>query len=117
LERLGGSRRLCLVNEALAKEYFGGSSPVGRILAQGTKRPPNTEIIGVFADAKYHEVRGTVPRQIFIGMDSHIRNIGGVTVYARIQGDPRQVMAQLRDQVRRIDSNLVVTTCARSTIN
>jgi predicted permease len=105
----GGSRRLCLVNEALVKEYFGGGNPVGRLMAQGTKRPPNTEIIGVFADANYHEVRGAVPRQTFIAMDSHIRNIGSITVYARIQGDPRQVMTQLRGQVRRVDANLVVS--------
>jgi predicted permease len=105
----GGSRRLCLVNDALVTEYLGGVNPVGRLMAQGIKQPPNTEIIGVFANAKYHEVRGAVPRQTFVAMDSHIRNIGGITVYARIQGDPRRVMAQLRDQVRRVDSNLVVS--------
>jgi ABC-type antimicrobial peptide transport system permease subunit len=38
-----------------------------------------------------------------------IRTIGGVNVFARIQGDPRVVMPQLREQARRIDSSLIVT--------
>lgn len=34
----GGSRKVCLVNEALAKEYFGGTNPVGCMMAKGTHR-------------------------------------------------------------------------------
>src|SRR5260370_19932705 len=40
---------------------------------------------------------------------SGMRNIGAVTVYARTDRDPRQVMAQLREQVRRVDANFVVS--------
>ena len=54
-------------------------------------------------------MRGGIPRQVFVSMDSAIRTISGVNVFARIQGDPRVVMPQLRDQARRIDSNLIVT--------
>jgi predicted permease len=105
----GGSRRLCLVNDALVKEYLGGTNPVGRLMAQGTRVTPDTEIIGVFADSRYHDVRGEIPRQTFLAMDSRMRFTGSINVYARIQGDPRRVMPQLREQVRRIDSNLVVS--------
>jgi predicted permease len=105
----GGSRKLCLVNEALVREYLAGANPVGRLMAQGTRQTPDTEIIGVFADSKYHDVRGEVPRQTFVSLDSRLRFTGSMNVYARIQGNPRQVMSQLRDQVRRVDSNLVVS--------
>jgi predicted permease len=105
----GGSRKLCLVNEALAREYLAGANPVGRLMAQGAKQTPDTEIIGVFADSKYHDVRGEVPRQTFVTMDSRMRFMGSINVYARIQGDPRQVIPQLRDQVRRVDQDLVVS--------
>ena len=70
--------------------------------------PPDTEIIGVFGNARYHDVRGEVPRQTFVNLDSRIRNVGSVTVYARMQGDPRLILPMLREQVRRVDSNLVV---------
>ena len=111
----GGSKKLCLVNEALVNEYLGGANAanaanaVGRLMAQGTRNTPDMEIIGVFGDARYEDVRGRIPRQVFVSMDTVIRTIGGVNVFARIQGDPRVVMPQLREQARRIDSNLIVT--------
>lgn len=105
----GGSKKLCLVNEALVGEYLGGDNAVGRLMAQGTRNKPDLEIIGVFANARYEDVRGNIPRQVFVAMDTSIRTISGVNVFARIQGDPRVVMPQLREQTRRIDSNLIVT--------
>jgi ABC-type antimicrobial peptide transport system permease subunit len=105
----GGSKKLCLVNEALVNGYLGGANAVGRLMAQGTRNTPDMEIIGVFGDARYEDVRGGIPRQVFVAMDTVIRTIGGVNVFARIQGDPRVVMPQLREQARRIDSNLIVT--------
>ena len=104
----GGSRKLCLVNEALVEAYLGGTYPLGRQLGQGRAVPSDTEIIGVFGNARYHDVRGEMPRQTFVNLDSRIGSVGSVTVYARIQGDPRRVMPLLREQVRAVDSNLVL---------
>ncbi len=104
----GGSRKLCLVNEALVKDYLSGTHPVGRQLGQGRSVVADWEIIGVFGNARYHDVRGEVPRQTFVNLDSRIRSVGSVNVYARMQGDPRVILPMLREQVRRVDSNLVV---------
>jgi predicted permease len=104
----GGSRKLCLVNEALAKDYFDGTHPLGRQLGQGRAAPTDTEIIGVFGNSRYHDVRGEIPRQTFVNLDSRIRSVGSVNVYARFEGDPRAVLPLLRDVVRKVDSNLVV---------
>ncbi len=106
----GGVQERCLVNEALVKEYLDGASPLGRLMGRGRKATPKTEIIGVFGDARYHNVRGQIPRQTFTSMGgSEMRNVGSLTVYARTDRDPRQVMAQLREQVRRVDANFVVS--------
>jgi predicted permease len=105
----GGSKKLCLVNEALVGEYLGGANAVGRLMAQGVRSTPDMEIIGVFSNARYEDVRGAIPRQVFMGMDSVITNVSGVNIFARTQGDPRVVMPQLREQARRIDSNLIVS--------
>jgi len=85
-----------------------GRSPVGRQMGQGRSAPADTEIIGVFGNARYHDLRGEIPRQTFVNLDSRIHGVGSVTVYARIQGDPRTVLSMLREQVRKVDSNLVV---------
>ena len=104
----GGSRKLCLVNETLVKDYLAGTHPLGRQLGQGRAVAADTEIIGVFADARYHDVRGQIPRQTFVNLDSRIRGVGSVNIYARIDGDPRPVLPLLRAQVRQVDANLVV---------
>jgi predicted permease len=104
----GGSKKLCLVNETLVKDYLDGAHPIGRQLGQGRSVTPDTEIVGVFGDARYHDVRGEIPRQTFVNLDSRIRFVGSVNVYARIEGDPRAVLPSLRETVRRVDSNLVV---------
>lgn len=101
-------RKLCLVNETLVKDYMEGANPVGRQMAQGRGVPPDTEIIGVFGDAKYHDVRGEVPRQTFVNYASRAKFFSTMTVYARVQGDARPMMAVLRDRVRRVNADLVI---------
>jgi predicted permease len=107
----GTERLRCLVNEALVKQYLNGSSPVGRMMAQGRGNTPDMEIIGVFRDAHYHEVRGEVPRQTFMSMGTvkFIERLNQVTVYVRTSTDPRQVMPLIRGALRRVDPNLVVS--------
>jgi predicted permease len=105
----GSAHKVCLVNETLVKEYLGESNAVGRMMAQGTKNTPDMEIVGVFGDAKYHDVRGEIPRQTFVNMDSRMEQVASITVYARMHGDPRQILPMLREQVRRVDANLVVS--------
>lgn len=106
-----GGRSVALVNETLTSEYFKGEHPVGRMMAQGRANTPNTEIIGVFGDARYEDVRGQVPKQTFLlmGGGEYMRFVGSITVYARTERDPRLVIGALREAVRRTDSNLVIS--------
>jgi len=79
-------------------------------MAQGRETTPNMEIVGVFGNASYDNVRGPVPRQTFVSMGAanRIRGIGAIVVYARTDRDPRQVMPALRQEVRRVDPDLVI---------
>jgi ABC-type antimicrobial peptide transport system permease subunit len=99
---------VALVNEALVNQYLDRANPLGRQLGQGRNVPPDTEIIGVFGNSRYHDVRGEVPRQTFVNIGFRLRGVSSLTVYARMAGDPRRMMSMLRDQVRRVDANLVV---------
>ncbi len=105
----GGSRQLSLVNQALVDEYLDSANAVGRFLAQGRNKTPDREIIGVIANTRYEDVRGSIPRQVFVSLDSKLPYTDSVNVYARVQGDPRPVMPMLRDQAHNIDSNLVIS--------
>jgi predicted permease len=105
----GASQERCLVNEALVTEYLSGENPVGRLMAQGRGSDPEMEIVGVFGNALYHNVRGEVPRQTFVAMGGErMRFVSAINVYARTDRDPAAVMPALRAEVRRVDANLVL---------
>jgi predicted permease len=104
----GSGKRLAVVNETLTKTYFGGTPPLGRRIGQGSRSQPDTEIVGVFSDARYHDVRGEIPPQMFLNLDSVLDGISRVSVYVRTNGNLRQVMPALRAEVHRIDPKLVV---------
>jgi predicted permease len=107
----GAAEERALVNEKLVEDYLKGESPVGRRMAQGRDATPNIEILGVFGNANYDNVRGTIPRQTFLSMGAgnRIRGINAIVVYARTDRDPRTVMPALRAQVRQVDADLVVS--------
>jgi predicted permease len=105
----GTGRRLALANEAFTSAYFDGSPPLGRTVGLGTRSEPNIEIVGVVGNARYHDVRGDFPRQMFVNLDSVVDLISRISVYVRTAGDPRQVMPALRSEAHRIDPNIVIS--------
>lgn len=102
------NKKIALGNEQLAQRYYAGASTVGRMFGRGMRVTPEFEFIGLFGPARYHDIRGEVPPQIFMLMDSNWRGISSVNVYARVTGDPAAAMPALRAAVARVDRNFVV---------
>jgi predicted permease len=105
----GTGRRIALVNDALTKAYFEGAAPLTRRIGEGTRSETNVEIVGVVGDARYHDLRGSIPTQTFLNLDAYLNGISRVNVYARVARDPREMMPRLRAEVARIDPNMVVS--------
>ena len=104
----GAGKRLALINEQIGRDYFDPLPAVGAMIGRGTRVPLDIEIIGVFGDAHYHQVRGNTPRQLFLNADSRMATISSMNVFVRVSGDPYQVMPAIRAEVARLDPNLVV---------
>ena len=68
-----------------SSEYLKGENPVGRLMAQGRDTTPNMEIIGVFGNAHYDNVRGKIPRQTFVSMGG--ARMRGVSRPRRLRAD------------------------------
>ena len=105
----GTGRRVAFVNDALTKAYFDGAAPLTRRIGEGSRAETNVEIVGVVGDARYHDLRGDIPTQTFFNLDAISGAISRVNVYARVAGDPREMMPRLRAAVARIDPNMVVS--------
>ena len=94
-----GRPRVAIVNEAMARYYFGTSSPLGRQFTfEGQTRP--LEIVGVVGDAKYNDLHETPPRTAYTNA---LQGSGGQSMFllrtnvppTSIAGDVRRVVAEL----------------------
>jgi putative ABC transport system permease protein len=105
----GTGKRLAFVNETLTATAFPGASPIGRLIGSGTRSETNVEIVGIFGDARYHDVRGPIPPQTFFNLDSVLDRVSRIAVYVRVARDERQMMHVLPGEIRRIDPNILVS--------
>jgi len=63
--RLGVRPRVAIINQTMARYYFGNASPIGRhVIFDGDDQP--YEIVGVVGDAKYMEIREATWRTIYL---------------------------------------------------
>ncbi len=103
------SPRVAIVNEKLARHYFGNRGPVGLHIGQGgglgTKL--DIEIVGVVKDTKYEGVREEIPRQVFVCSFQSL-NPGEMTVYVRTALESTRMFNAVRAEVKSIDPNLPI---------
>jgi len=62
--------RVAIVNQAMARYYFAGGSPIGKHVTldhvTGDAAATSYEIVGVVGNAKYYEIREPMPRTIYL---------------------------------------------------
>jgi predicted permease len=106
-----GDRPVAVVNESWAKWFFPNENPVGRRVSTGrnTFRPDRAyEIVGVVEDAKFRHMRDAAPRTIYPSYGASWDRSRRMCYTLRTAGDPRAVVAAVREAVRTIDPNLPV---------
>jgi predicted permease len=97
--------RSAIVNEAFAKRYLGGRSPLGVRICQGSgpDAKPDIEVIGVVADFSYRGIREESEQAYFPFLESE--GASG-SFYVRVRGTPEQAFRSLRAVVRNADPAL-----------
>jgi len=97
-----------LVNEKFAKRYFrSAGNAIGRHVGFGidTTTKMDMEIVGVFKDIKYTNLRDEIPIQMCLPYLAS-KFMGGMTIYVRTTMDADQFFGAVRRKVRALDSNL-----------
>ena len=101
-----GTPKVAIVNEAFARKFNLGRTPVGRHMSiAGRDQPLDMEIVGFVKDAKNSEVRDPVPPMFYTPwrQDS---TVGYMQLYVRGSADPALLLRSVPSVVRRIDPNL-----------
>jgi predicted permease len=103
-----GRPRVAVVNEAFAKKFNLGREAVGKRMAMGgpsDTTPLDIEIIGLAQNAKYSDVKDTIPPQFFTPYRQN-SNVGRTSFYVKTAGDPIQTLRTIPTVMKRIDPNL-----------
>jgi predicted permease len=102
--------KVVIINETLARYYFGNSSPLGKHLGWGRIDRRPLEIVGVVKDSKYGNLGEQTPRFFYLPFLQQADSFAGVIrlLEVRTMADPGMVAAEVRDKVNSTTSSLQV---------
>jgi predicted permease len=99
--------RVAIINETMAKTYFGTNNPLGHHLAWGRDKTTNIEIVGVVKDARMSTLRDQIRRYVYTPYMQE-PELGSMTFYVRARGSADAVAASVRAAALRVDPNLPI---------
>jgi predicted permease len=101
------SPKVAVVNEAMARHFFGDGNPLGRRFSFGEKLDPaeTFEIVGVVQNAKYASLRED-PLMIYVPSAQDESLLGRMSFEVRTAGEPMAFISAIRSAVREIDPTL-----------
>jgi putative ABC transport system permease protein len=100
-----GAPKVAVVNEAFAKKFGLGREPLGKMM--GERDTLNVQIVGMIRDAKYSEVKATIPPVYYLPYKQDT-TIGSMTFYVQSGLPLETVGPQIRSVVRKLDPNLPI---------
>jgi predicted permease len=104
-------RRVAIVNEEMARYFFGDLNVLGRRYSHGDRYDDGAayEIVGVVTNARYSQVRGEFPRTAYVPLTSGRSSLRGLYFHVRASRDPLALAAGVRNVVQGIDPSLAIT--------
>jgi putative ABC transport system permease protein len=103
---VAGSPKVAIVNEAFAKKFHLGRDAVGKHMSTGGN-DLDIEIVGLAKNAKYSDVKDSVPPVFFLPWRQDT-TLGGLNYYVRSARDPEGVMRSIPGVIKKLDPNLPV---------
>jgi predicted permease len=105
----GTSPKVAIINEAMARRFFTGRSPIGLHFGFGGGKDVklDTEIVGIVKDSKNTDVKQGARPFVFLPY-SQSEHAGNATFYLRTNQDPVALTVTVRNLIKGFDANLPV---------
>ena len=103
-----GSPRVVIVNESMARHFFGNTNPIGRRVSIPAYRADTSwlEIVGEVRDIKVHDLRESSTLMLYVPMFQAPE--GGAAFEVRTAIDPASVQTAILAAAKAIDSRLPI---------
>ena len=103
------SRKVCIVNEAFAKKYFGTANAVGHKIGMGIDPGTKTDItiVGVARSTKYESMRDEIPTEVYRPY-RQLDFATGIVAYVRTAHNPEDIYTSIAKRVHDLDANLPI---------
>ena len=101
-------RRVVIINESLARHFFGTANAIGRRISFGDQfwAKSALEVVGVVKDIRHQSVTQTANYILYT--PNWIEGAEQRTLAVRTTGDPKQLVAAIRADVRALDAGVPV---------
>ncbi len=101
---------MVLVNEAFARKYFRGESPLGRTfgIAPGSPRAATAQIVGVVADAKYRTLREAPEPTIYAAWAQEGTASSSARITVRVRGPANAFRPTVLQAIETVQREAVV---------
>ncbi len=101
------SPKVAVVNQALARQFFGGANPVGKTFATDGRKN-RIEIVGLCGDIRYDSLRGDPPPIFFLPYRQLTQAYGlfGMTYEVKTRIKPESITPLIKNAVQSIDHDL-----------
>src|SRR5881394_3235602 len=102
--------RVAVINEAMARHYFGDKNPIGErfSLTSGLEALGQIEIVGVAKDTKSTDLRSEAPRMFYIPF-MQFPNTENLVFEIRTTAEPSTMASMARHLIESVDGGLAVS--------
>lgn len=102
-----GAAPVAIVNETFAKKFGLGRDAVGKFMSNRGRDSLNIQIIGVARDAKYSDVKDTIPPLFFLPWQQEAQ-LGDMNFYVRTTLPMSQIVKAIPGVIKKLDPALPV---------
>ena len=103
-------QQVALVNETMARTYWPGQDAIGKRFRMGGRDRPWVSVVGVVGDVRHNGLRAPIKEKFYRPHAQFHVSTGfaprSMTLVVRSAGDPRTLIAPLREVVRALDPAL-----------
>jgi putative ABC transport system permease protein len=105
---------VAIVNEALVRQTFGDTDPIGRHIASGFDTPKFMTIVGVVGDVRSSDPSRQPGPEIYMPFEQHPLTATSLAIVARTTGEPLSVANTFRETIRALSVDAPVRASTMS---